>query len=317
MITRVTKNIKSYWVKWAKNRNRIGNPQTLNSHNIYVLPSRFGWAYWLVVVALFLGAINYQINTIFFMTFLLAIIGLVSAWEAQSNLKYLSLKFIAIEDAAQGIPARISLCIQANAKTRFGIEFQIASQPKTRVEKIPPEGIQFIVPIETKTRGYFPLPPIIISSFYPFGIFRVWSYAYFEEHYYVYPLSMDPGFWPDPYIDQSIKNKYVLGDEEFYDLKQVENPWREPNRISWRIAAKGQGWYLKTMQNNEADCWLFKLHDLPSQNTELKLQQLSYWLQTAELTGMIYSLELAGSHTQFARGKTHLQHCLRQLALYQ
>jgi hypothetical protein len=318
VITQLTRNFKRSWEGWVKKRNRLGNnPQTLNSRNLYVLPSGFGWAYGLVVFTLFIGAVNSQINAIFFMTFLLAIIGMISALEAHANLKNLSFKFIAIEDAQQGIPAKIKLFIQANNKIRFGVEFQIALQPKTRLEKIPSEGLHFIVPIETATRGYFLLPPIIISGLFPFGIFRVWSYAYFEEHYFVYPKPTDPGFWPAPYPVQNIKQKYALGDEEFYDLKQVENPWTEPKLIYWKIAAKGQGWYHKTMDSNEVDYWLFKLNDLPAKDLELKLQYLSYWLQTAESNGLIYGLELTASHTHFARGKEHLQFCLRQLALYQ
>lgn len=317
MITRAGKMFKNKWDVWAKNRTSRGNPQIVGPRNLYILPSGFGWVYGMVVCAILIGAINYQINMIFLLGFIMAIIGLASAFEAHANLLNLSLKFIDVEDAQQGTPAKITLLIQANNKIRFGIGFQIASQPETRLEKIPPEGMQFIVPVETATRGYFPLPPIILSSVYPFGIFRVWNYAYFNEYYYVYPQAVNPGFWPSPCLDQYGEKQPVSGDEEFYDLKQVENPWTEPKLIAWKIAAKGQGWYLKRMHSNQVDYWLFKLNDLPSEDIESKLQHLSYWLQSAEENGLIYGLELAGSSTPFARGKEHLQHCLRQLALYQ
>jgi uncharacterized protein (DUF58 family) len=312
----ITKKIKKYWERWAKKRNRLGNPQTLNSHNLYILPSGFGWAYGVVIFSIFVAAINSQINTIFLMTFLLAVIGLISILEAHANLKNLSFKFIVIKDSHQGTPAKITLSIVPNNKIRFGVEFQIASQPKIRLKKIPTKGLEFIVPIETPTRGHFPLPRITISSLFPFGIFRVWSYLYFEEYYYVYPQPVAPGFWPEPYRVQNIKQKHVSGDEEFYDLKQVENPWLEPKLIHWKIAAKGQGWYLKTMHSNEVEYWLFKLNDLPAKDVESRLQNLSYWLQTAESNGLVYGLELKGEKIDFARGNEHLQHCLRQLALY-
>lgn len=317
MINSLTIQIKQYWEGWVKKRNRPGNPQILNSQNIYILPSKFGWAYGLVIMILFMGAINYQINTVFLMTFLLITTGVLSAWEAHANLKKLTFKIISIEDAQQGTPAKITLFIHGNNNCRYGIEFQIASQPKIRLEKIPPEGVYFIIPIETKMRGCILLPPIIISSYFPFGVFRVWSYLYFKEHYYVYPQPIDPGFMPVPCLDENIKEKYTVGDEEVYDLKQVENPWAEPNLIAWKIAAKGQGWYLKRMSSNESDYWLFALSDLPSDDLELKLQNLSYWLQAAESSGHIYGLKLAeSSHIEFSHGKEHLQNCLRQLALY-
>lgn len=317
MITHAKMKFRKRWDIWARRRHASGNPQVVDSRNLYILPSAFGWAYGAVVFLLLIGAINYQINTIFLMTFLLAIIGMASACEAHANILDLTFQFIAAEDAQQGKPAKIILNVQANAKHRFGVELRIASQPETRVEEIPPEGIQLVVPLETVSRGYFSLPPIVISSLFPFGIFRVWGYLYFDEHYYVYPEPVDPGFWPNPNLDASRKSKNIAGDEEFYDLKRVENPWVEPKLISWKTAAKGQGWYLKRMSSNEMDYWLFKLNDLPAGDIESKLQHLSFWLQSADANGLIYGLELAGSATQFSRGKEHLQHCLRQLALFQ
>lgn len=317
MITSIKKKIKSYWDRWIKNRNTSGNPQVLGSHNIYILPSGFGWTYGLVVLSLFSGAINYQISTVFLMTFLLAVIGLVSAWEAHANLKELSIKLISIKDVQQGTPVQITLLIQPKDTLRFGFEFQLAKQPKTRLEKIPTEGVHLLLPLEASKRGCFNLPPIIISSLFPFGIFRVWGYAYFNEPYYVYPAPVSPDFWPPQITNQKNKNTDILGDEEFYDLKQVENPWVQPNLIAWKIAAKGQGWYLKTKDSSEGDYWLFQLNDLPTKDIESQLQNLSYWLQTAELNGQIYGLKLANTTTQLAHGKEHLHHCLRQLALYQ
>ncbi len=316
MIEHIRNKIHDYWYLWINKRSALTNPQILSQQNIYILPSGFGWIYGLLLLSLFSGAINYQISTVFLMTFLLAVIGLVSAWEAHGNLKELSIKLISIEDAQQGKPAQITLLIHSSTAIRFGLSFQLINQPPTRLEQIPPEGIQFILPIETEKRGYFPLPRITISSLFPFGIFRVWGYARFDAHYYVYPTPISPEFWPNPVSNQNKKIKHTSGVDEFYDLKQVENPWLQPNLIAWKIAAKEQGWYVKTRDSNEGEFWLFSLNDLPANTVETKLQHLSYWLIHSELNHYIYGLELAKSPIHFARGKEHLQHCLRQLALY-
>jgi len=319
VILNVKQKFNAYWMNWVKKRNRPGNPQILTSHNVYILPSRFGSAYGFVVITLFSAAINYEISTIYLMTFLLFVIGMASAVEAHANLKDLSFTVISIDDAQQGTPAKITLFIQPNHKIRFGIELKIASHTKliSRIEKIPTEGLQIIIALETTSRGCFTLPPIIVSSLFPFGIFKVWSYLYFNEHYYVIPQPENPGFWPPICLDENVMNVLASGDEELYELKQVENPWMAPNLIAWKISAKNQSWYQKVMQNNEVGCWLFKLSDLSANDLELKLQQLSYWLQTAELNGQIYGLQLTTSRISFSRGKEHLKRCLRQLAVYQ
>jgi len=317
VISKIKKNARSYWGSWAKRRTPKGNPQTLGSNNIYILPSGFGWVFGILLLSFFSGAINYQISMVFLMTFLLTVIALISAWEAHANLKDLTIKLISLEDAQQGKPAQAILLMTSNNKIRFGMDFQLAKQPKTRLEKIPLTGMQFIVPIETSQRGYFALPPIVISSLFPFGIFRVWGYAYFDRHYYVYPEPISPDFWPPRLASQNDKKKEVQGDSELYDLKQVENPWVQPNLIAWKIAAKGQGWFLKTMSDTEGEYWLFRLNDLPLHDIEKKLQHLSYWLQTAEQNGYFYGLELKDMRTSLGQGEEHLKHCLRQLALYQ
>lgn len=192
----IRKHSRHYWEQWIKKRNPAGNPQHLGARNIYILPSGFGWIYGLMVLTLFSGAINYQISTVFLMTFLLAVVGLVSAWEAQANIKGLTIKLISIEDAPLGKPAQITFLIHSNSKIRFGLDLQPEKQAKTRLEKIPVEGLHFILPIETTQRGCFAVPPITISSLFPFGIFRVWSYVFFDEQYYVYPQPLSPGFSP-------------------------------------------------------------------------------------------------------------------------
>ncbi|TAL66446.1 MAG: hypothetical protein EPN84_00305 [Legionella sp.] len=288
----------------------------MGESNIYILPTGFGLAFGVLLLSLLIGAVNYQISIVFLMTFLLAVIGLVSAWEAHANLKELSIKLISIEDAEQGKAVQVRLLIEPNRKVRFGLEFQFVQEGNTRLEKIAHEGMQFIVPIDTIERGYFALPRLTISSIFPFGLFRVWAYAYFEEHYYVYPAALSPGFWPVPTANSQFNKNDLAGDEEFYDLKQVDNPWAQPNLIAWKIAAKDQGWYLKTRENEQGDYWLFKLEDSPEMKVDNQLQNLSFWLQGAEENHAIYGLKLPNILTPLTQGEDHLKHCLRQLALY-
>lgn len=316
MNVQIKRRTGNYWLQWTKKRNPASNPQIFNSKNLYIFPSKFGWIYGFVVITLFTGAINYQISTIFLMTFLLAIAGLVSAWEAHENIKDISIQLISIEDTQAEQAAQATLLIHPSSKLRFGLTLQIAKQTKYRIEKIPLEGLQFILPIETSARGYFALPSIVIASLFPFGIFNVWGYIHFNKHYYVYPKPISPNFWPPCLSIQNDTKQDRDGDDEFYEIKPVENPWIQPNLIAWKIAAKGQGWYIKKMSHNEGEYYFFSLNDLPMADIEIKLQQLSYWLQEAQKNGYIYSLNLGQETTEFSTGTQHLHHCLRLLAIY-
>lgn len=135
MIRQIKTKVMAYWEEWIAKRISKTNPQILGSQNIYIIPSGFGWAYGVVVLSLFSGAINYQVSTVFLMSFILAIVGFISAWEAHANLKGLSIKLVSVEDTYEGTPAQVSLLIQSNNRMHFGLDFRLNNQSVTRLEK--------------------------------------------------------------------------------------------------------------------------------------------------------------------------------------
>lgn len=308
--------VQRVWSRWVKRRAFAIHPRRFDSGNLYILPSLFGWVFALVLMTLFLCAVNYQVSPIFFLTFLLAVAGIVSAWEAHFNLKGLSVNCLSIEDACQNDAIKVVLEITLEKKPCYALEYFFRAEKAIKIEKITPEGMQVTLWLTAKERGRYRLPRITFRSYYPLGLFRVWGYIYFDANYYVYPMSVSPGFWPNSWHNSGNKSSKNLGNEELYELKPVVNPWTQPGRIAWKIAARGQGWYLKTLVNPEGNCWLFRVEDLPTQHIEESLRHICYWLQEAEQRGYSYGLELNGVQTDFSTGREHLTHCLRQLALY-
>lgn len=311
------RKIKYYWNTWIDKRIPKGESQTVVSHAIYVLPTGFGWAYGFMVFSLFLSAINYQISAIFLLTFLLAIVGLMSAWEAHANLNQLQLRFLNLDDAECGKPVPLVVYIKPHQTARFSIELQTTMTSFFRLDKIPIEGMECTLTIPTTQRGFFQLPRITLSTTYPFGLFRTWSYIRFEKDYYVYPKTIDPGFVPQAV---SLKPPYSypnsLGDAEFYELSEVQNPWVEPNRIAWKIAARNQRWYLKRfhMQNHEER--VFHLDQLKGYQREYQLSCLAFWLYQAEANQETYGLQLDKQLPVLGSGARHLRTCLQKLAVY-
>lgn len=315
-MTTITAHIKHYWYDWAKKRNATGNTQRFNAGNLYILPSLFGWAYGVVLLTLLLCAINYQISTLFFLTFLQALTGLISAWTAHGNLKNISVTCMEIEDCQKGGRVQALLFIDSGGIERYDLDYQINGEEKIKLPCLPKEGIGISLSLPAARRGLFHLPVIRFSSHFPFGLFQVWGYAFFNKQYYVYPAPTSPGFWPPSLTETGQLHRGLEGNEDLDNLKAVKNPWIQANRIAWKIAARGQGWYLKTMNNPESDCWLFSLRDLPAMDIELQLQHVSYWLAAAQQQGFVYGLELKGERTPLAQGEEHLRRCLRQLAVY-
>ena len=310
--------LKNKFQQWVKKRAASGNPQTLKSKQIYILPSGFGVAFITVLITLAIGAINYQLNPGFMLAFFMVSLTLLAMWESHRNVKGLMIKCFAIKDTEQGKSARISFFIRHEKPQSYGLSFSFPGSDDISVESVTNKGTTIHLPLQTPIRGRFILPPLTVKSTFPLGLFNVWSTLFFEVEYYVYPAALSPGFWPekDAALNESHDLSYRVGEEELYELKSVANPWIQTGRIAWKISARGQGWYLKTMTSPTGENWLFRIEDTASENVEINLQQLSYWLQTAEKQGHAYGLALNGSQTVISHGKEHLHDCLRQLATY-
>ena len=164
--------------RWAKARNKSGNPQHLTPRNVYILPSAFGWAYGIVLLSIITGAVNYQLNPAFIFTFVLMIIALLSMWETHRNLKGLSILLLAIEDTQQNHSVKVHLMLSCDKPIRFGLNFCLEGGEPVRVEQLS-QGTQMTLPLATAQRGMFKLPALKIHSYFPFGLFCTWSYAIF------------------------------------------------------------------------------------------------------------------------------------------
>lgn len=314
-----TLRVQAFRQNWIKKHNPPLNPQYLHSHRIYILPSAFGLLYGFIMLSITIGAINYQLNTAYFFVFLLFTAGLLSLWQTHQNLKEITISCLPIPDVEEGQPAKITLLIEGQPLVRYGLVFSHKQCGEIKVDEVPLRGEKVVIPLETHARGQFIIPLIKIYSYFPMGLFRVWSYLDFNSEYYVYPAARSPGFWPLKFAENTdIDNPiHLLGDDELYELTTVNNPWVQASRIAWKASARGQGWYLKTLTSPAGEHWLFRLSDLPSYvDLEQSLQYLSYWIQTAERQNQTYALELKNIKTEYAHGEEHMKKCLRMLALF-
>ncbi|MCP0914462.1 MULTISPECIES: hypothetical protein [Legionella] len=308
--------LRRLFLPWAKKRISAKNPQQLTTRTLYILPSAFGCGYGLVVLTIAIGAINYQLNLAFLLAFLLIVLGILGMWASHQNLKGLLVQCLPINDTEQGQPATINLLVKGENAVHFSLILQFPREESHYIENIPKEGLQITLPLSTAKRGVFFLPQIKIYSYAPLGIFRVWGYLNFQMEYYVYPKPISPGYWPEKNLDFPHGSAEQLGDEDLFELKPAANPWMQAGRIAWKISARSQGWYLKTMTSTVGENWMFRMQEASSTNVEKSLQQLSYWLQTAEEQGQSYGLEIKDTCTEISQGAHHLQYCLRLLAAY-
>ncbi len=306
------KYFQDKWQQWLTRKHPPMPFVTLNRHVIYVLPSKFGSLFFLVIISLFVGSVNYQLSGGFFLTFLLVTIVMLSAWIGHQNIN--GLRFIAkpVKDSATHQLCQIPIQISHKKSSCFSINLIINGRNK-RWETL--ESDQIIhMPCSFLERGYHQVPRIRVETRFPFGLFVIWSYLTFDTHVYVYPKPKAPGFWPEPAYSAN-QQSMSDGDEEFYTLKQSENPWKQPSRISWTTAAKGYGWYEKQFSMPLKTLYFFSTQQVSRFPLEEGLRFISFWLIESEKRGFDYVFQRQPFNTA-SHGPHHLTNQLRQVAIY-
>ena len=95
VVQSVTSAIGTRAREWARKRQGPDPATThLNSQRIYILPTRAGVIFACIVFTMLLGAMNYNNNMGFALTFLLAGIGVISIHHCHRNLADLYLHYL-------------------------------------------------------------------------------------------------------------------------------------------------------------------------------------------------------------------------------
>lgn len=294
-------------------------PLVLVQRRIFILPSRTGYFFALVLVLLLIASINYSLSLGYLLTFLLAGMGGIAMLHTFRNLLRLSISPGKVEPVFAGETAHFSIVLANPALPRFAIGIkraQVAAAEPEFGDANERTSTTFQIPMMAAKRGHLKCGRLEIFTEYPVGLFHAWSYVDFGMTCLVYPKP-DPGAGALP-LDMRGRgegNVPVGGDEEFQSLRAYR-AGDTPRQIAWKALARGQGLLAKEFGSTaSADLWLDydALQGLPM---ETRLGRLTWWVMEAERTRMPYGLKLGGIRVRPTLGTTHRDHCLQALALY-
>ncbi len=164
--------------RWFEQRVPRQDSQTLTQRNIYILPTRAGWAFCATLAVMLLASINYQLNLGYALTFLLGGAALVSMHQTHANLRRLTLQLKAPQPVFAGEPATIEVVLASPGHARCGIGLRVASAARdgTAFVDVPDHGqasarLRFVAP----GRGRHRLPTLVADTHFPLGLFRAWT----------------------------------------------------------------------------------------------------------------------------------------------
>lgn len=292
---------------------------TIEPRRIYILPSRYGLMFSLLVAVVLIASINSGSNLGFLTGFLLAAIGLVSMVLTWWNLVNLKVTPLAPEPVFAGSSALFPLRLHnARRQSRPGLVFSDAGSNGLYAILDLDAGSDATLEIQLHAgrRGIIRPGRLKLYSYYPLGLFQAWSYLRTEQACIVFPAPANEApRMSGPQKNKSHSGELGRGSDDFIGHRY----YREGDslqHIDWKVAARQRGLFCKLFGGDRADQLCLDWDALPGVGTEARLQLLSRAILDAGELGLDYSLKLPGRHIEASFGKTHQLRCLTALALY-
>ena len=320
--TRPPSGLRNRLREWWLARHPQTDTWTLNQRNVYILPTKGGWAFGLTLLVMLLSAINYQLNLGYVLTFLLAGSGLVSIHMTHGTLRGLTLRLrpAAPVFAGETAPIEVVMSNPGAARHGVGLHFEQRGSATQHVwSDVPAQGqASAQLSIVPATRGWHPLPVVRAETRFPFGLFRAWTQWRPASAVLAYPQP-EPAPPPLPPAHGEAGGHPQGRRGQGSELEGVR-AWRRGDglrQVVWKKAARtGQLVSRETGAEDSRELWLDWSAAAAAGDTEARLSRLAAWVLAAEHEGRIYGLRLPGLQVAPDRGELHQRRLLRELALW-
>ncbi|MFT6098576.1 MAG: hypothetical protein ACJAYF_001118 [Arenicella sp.] len=287
---------------------------------LYILPTRVGWYFALILIALFGIAVKFDNQSAFMMLFILVAVGLIAMVYTHNNVIGMSMGSHPSRPVFLGSPAVFPITLSnPSGKPRHAV-WLIAGGFHQLSTLVGGDQQTIEVRLPTVQRGFFPCEPVNLSSLYPIGIFFCWTKRFVsDERCLVYPQPLDLVPFPEDgsnHGKEEANANVRLGAEDYAGMKNYQDGDRMRD-IHWPSLAKTNKLVSIQYENHSNSSVNLSWFNLPlSLSIEDRLSQLCYWVINAEKNGQRYQLEMPNHTIEFDKGMNHYHACLRVLALW-
>lgn len=298
----------------------VGDHQ-LNRRVIYILPTRAGLVFAGALLTMLLAAINYSLQLGYLLTFLLFALALVSMLHTYRNLAGLVLRPGRAEPVHAGEIADFSITLLNRSRLpRYAIQIDVpdTAQP-TLADALGEAETAARLALPTRARGYLRIPRLKISTAFPLGLWRAWTYWQPAATVVVWPAAeAPPPPLPAGLATDGKSTGGGLGEDDFSAVR----PYREGDslrRLAWKAMARTDDDQplTKDFDGGIGGELALDWRALPTGlDTEARLSRLCAWVLTADQFALRFALVLPNTTVGPDAGPGHRARCLEALALY-
>jgi uncharacterized protein (DUF58 family) len=293
-------------------------PVTLTRRRLYILPTRHGLIYALMLLVMLLGSINYANSMGFVLTFLLASLAVVSILHTYRNLAQLRVEAGKADPVFAGQEAHFHLSLDTpSVRPRFAVGLCRGKTAIAYCDIAAGHSAKLEFRVPATQRGLLHPGSFSLFSTFPLGLFRVWAHLNLGMHCLVYPRpAVESMKLPLASSDTQLQGQ-IQGDgqDDFSGLRGYRTG-DGLSHIAWKAVAREQGMLTKQFSGEAAqELWL-DWDSLAGMDTEARLSRLTRGVLDADQAGLNYGLKLPGLMHPPAHGQEQMRRCLQALALF-
>lgn len=311
--------------QWWHARHPRCDTWTLSQRNIYIVPTRAGLMYVLVLLVMLLASINYQLSLGYVLTFLLAGAGFVSMHLTHGTLSGLTLHLRPPQPGFAGEALALEIVVAAPSRWRHGIGLGFNAWPDARTAREHdvfidvPAGGQASAQLAAMPahRGLHEVPTLRAQTRYPFGLFRAWTVWRPAAQMLAWPApERPPAPLPaSPAMAGDAAQRRPSASGEFEGVRAYRRG-DAVKRVVWKKAARtGELVSRDTSSALQQELWL-DWQQAQLSGTEARLARLAAWVLAAEAAGVAHGLRLPGVEIAPGSGMAQRRRSLDALALW-
>lgn len=291
-------------------------PHRIRHRQTYILPTPYGFIFLLALILMLIGSVNYKNNLGFLLTFLLLAMTFISMFVTYLNLLHIEIKSYQTIPVFAGESMPINLLVRSTTR-RAAIRFAFLNQGAVTQDLYPMENRWLTLKHATQHRGLHRPKPLLLSTRFPFGLFRAWTTLNADIEYLVYPRPISGRLLvaSGTGISSAEGTAKIPGVDDFEGLKLYQ-PGDSMQHISWKAYSSGQGLYTKEFTGVQGRSVMLDWSQIQLGDMEKKISRLCDMVLKAHRHQMEYGLILPQRMIAPGKGLAHRNQCLRTLATF-
>lgn len=307
---------RQFYERWLSRRIPRARSVVLDQRRIFIFPSRVGLFFLLVLAVMLVAAINYQNNMAFALVFFLFSLFIIVILHTYSNLSGLRIEALRGHPTFAGEVAEFDVQLALTSQRNYyAISLGWPQQPFAQASLIGVQNATVKLFHAAPQRGWLRPARLSLSTVYPLGLLRAWTWIDLDIAALVYPRPLASA---RPLSGASSDGKgeqfFKQGSEDFHDFR-LYRPGDNLRHVLWRAYAKGQPLHSKQFAEVLTQShWL--QYDAIEGDSERRLSALCFWVLELQRRREQFGLQLPGQTLEPGLGDEHCQRALRMLALF-